>query len=149
MYCFYHPFTLRWCLSLKLRCVSCRQRLEVFSFLICLSVCVFCLEIWGYWYLKLLLLKCYVLIEAILLMFGVFCMWMYVCVLSSTLCFNVYGLLFLSSFSAIFISFFSPKCHFLCFIYIWFVGSNILRLFMCGIFFFLFSLCWIIFFCVY
>jgi len=84
-----YPLNLRWCQSLKLRCVSCRHQIDGFVSAPIHLVYIFWLENWGHWYLKLLL-KC-VLIVVILLFWSSFVSMVFLWLFLSTiplLCFQ-------------------------------------------------------------
>lgn len=92
---FAHPFTLRWCLTLKLRCLSCWQQID--------GPCLF-IHLVTQWILSesLSLLICKVITEmcvldmvVMLLMLGV------VCILRGIVCFHIYGFIFLSKASLV------------------------------------------------
>lgn len=108
---FFHPFTLWWCISLDLLCVSYRQPIDGFCLLTHLvSSCILIGELRPL--LFEVIIECSHLITVIMLLIsGVI-----VCILSGTWYFDNYGFVFFSfSFLAIFILLFILKLYFLYF----------------------------------
>lgn len=84
-------FTLQWCVSLKVRCAFCSLEIDFFVSWSVQSACIFWLEHWGNWYLKLLLKHMYYL------WYDIIEFWCCCLLLGGTLCFNNYVFIFLSA----------------------------------------------------
>lgn len=119
----------------KLKCVSCRQQINGFCFLICpVSMCLLIGE------LRSLIFKVLIEIYVVTIVLFIFSD----CALRGTLCSNDYIFIFPSQSLCYAHSSLQPKYLFLYFLYVWIVGYTFLCCLFCGKFF-LFQLWQIVF----